>query len=120
MNKNRVGEKMHDLFKNNQFHVLYTTLPSYTYTDPSEKDLYTCVDKLEEMLSNLSRSDITDYIDAFYHNRVHEKDTIDDAILSIASAILHQFADQEAKDKCFSKHVRLSTAFYMQLGKRKP
>ena len=113
-----VAEKMYNLFKNNQFHVCHTTMPGYP--EPSEKDLDNCVDKLEKVLSNLSERDITDYIDDFFDNRLNEKDTIDDAILSIASAILNQFADYEVNDKCFSKRVRNSAAFYLKMGRRKP
>ena len=116
MSKNTVAEKMYNLFKNNQFHVGYTTMPGYP--EPSEKDLDNCVDKLEKVLSNLSKRDMTDYIDAFYDNRVHEKYTMNDALLSIGSAILNQFADFEAKDKCFSEQVRVSAAFYMKIGQR--
>ena len=114
MNKNMVAQKMYDLLKNNQFHVRYTTIPGYP--EPSEKDLDNCVDKLEKMLSNLSKRNIMDYIDAFFDNRVHEEDTMNDALLSIGNAILNQFADVEAKDGCFSEQVRGSVAFYMKLG----
>ena len=109
-----VAQKMYDLFKNNQFHVCYTTIPGYP--EPLEKDLHNCVDKLENMLYNLSKRDIMDYINAFFDNRVHGKDTMNDALLSIGSAILNQFADYEAKDRCFSGRVRGSAAFYMKIG----
>ena len=112
MNKNMVADKIYDLFKSNEFDVMYNTM--HPSPEPSEKDLDACVDNLKRMLYKLSKRKIADYIDQLFDDMVDDNATIDEAVLSMASAIVGELADYEATAKCFSERVRESAAFFVQ------